>query len=108
MGRHGTNPVKTKSIARNLKGQKKERTKKSYPQTVLGKQGGQAHLALASVIHKTEKALDCEESLFGQSHLSSVGLERGGKKGDCILFCNRRVQISLRPQHRKIVLVDKK
>ena len=107
MGRHGTNPVKTKSIARNLKGQKKERTKKSYHQTVLGKQGGQAHLALASVIHKTKKALDCEQSLFGQSRLSSAGPERGGKKRDCTLFCNRRVQISLRPQHRKIGLVDK-
>ena len=34
-------------------------------------------------------------------------LERGGKKRDCILFCNRRVQISPRPQHRRIGLVDK-
>ena len=48
MRRHGTNRVKTKSIALNLKGQKKERNKKSYHHTVLGKQGGQAHLALAS------------------------------------------------------------
>ena len=35
--------------------------------------------------------------------------EREGGKGgrDCILFCNRRVQISPRPQHRRIGLVDK-
>ena len=63
------------------------------------------------------KNIDCEQSLFGQSRLSSAGLERanwprgelerGGKKRDCILFCNRRVQISPRPQHRRIGLVDK-
>jgi len=45
--------------------------------------------------------LDCQQSLFSQSSLSSAGLERakwprgklerGGKKRDCILFCNRRV-----------------
>ena len=42
--------------------------------------------------------LDCEQSLFSQSSLSSAGLERakwprgklesGGKKRDCILFCS--------------------
>ena len=42
--------------------------------------------------------LDCEQSLFSESSLSSAGLERakwprgklerGGKKRDCILFCN--------------------
>ena len=77
------------------------------------------------------RVLDCEQSLFGQSRLSSAGLQRGnsrergkreceasesrgeaegegGKGGrDCILFCNRRVQISPRPQHRRIGLVDK-
>ena len=63
------------------------------------------------------RIIDCEQSLFGQSSLSSAGLERanwprgelerGGKKRDCILFCNRRVQISPRPQHRRTGLVDK-
>ena len=75
--------------------------------------------------------VDCEQSLFGQSRLSSAGLERansrergkreceasksrgeaggeGGKGGrDCILFCNRRIQISPPPQHRRNGLVDK-
>ena len=51
--------------------------------------------------------LDCEQSLFSQSSLSSAGLERakwpigklerGGKKRDCILFCNRRVQFLRSP-----------
>ena len=61
--------------------------------------------------------IDCKQSFFSQSSLSAAGLERenwprgklerGGKKRDCILFCNRRVQISPRHQHRRIGLVDK-
>ena len=68
-------------------------------------------------ISTTAPLLDCEQSLFSQSSLSSAGqerakwprgkLERGGKKRDCILFCNQRVQISPQPQHRRIGLVDK-
>ena len=56
------------------------------------------------------------ESEFTRARKARVRSERkprgswgeGGKGGrDCILFCNRRVQISPPPQHRKIGLVDK-
>ena len=77
------------------------------------------------------KLIDCEQSLFGQSRLSSAGVERansrergkreceasesrveagekaGKEGGTAVLFCKRRVQISPRPQHRRIGLVDK-
>ena len=53
---------------------------------------------------KIANQLDCEQSLFGQSRLSSAGLEianwprgeleRGGKKRDCLLFWTRRVQVT--------------
>ena len=71
---------------------------------------------MSDVVFQTSD-IDCEQSFFSQLSLCSAGLERakwrrgklerGGKKRDCILFCNRCIQISPQPQHRRIGLVDK-
>lgn len=65
MRRHGTNPVRTKSIALNLKGQKKENTKKSCHHTVPRKQGEQAHLAVATVKTKMKSCASFAIKLLG-------------------------------------------
>ena len=47
------------------------------------------------------------ESKLGRTGESEMAESESGKKRGCILFCNRRVQTSPRPQHWRIGLVDK-
>ena len=68
---------------------------------------------LWSVTSKLGRTGDSEFTRARKARVRSERKPRGswgeGEKGgrDCILFCNRRVQISPPPQHRRIGLVDK-
>ncbi|KAK2558753.1 ATP-dependent RNA helicase DHX8 [Acropora cervicornis] len=73
-------------------------------------------LRAVPLLSVTSKLGRTGESEFKRTRKAQVRSERkprrswgeGGKGGrDSILFCNRRVQISPRPQHRRIGLVDK-